>query len=285
MNASDVAQCLQQPSPPAVFNRSKLVLVGIEGVGHHLLIALLWSVIAMRPALADCYFGTIVNSAQARHRAKPPGAYCSSFPEGLEWRQGRLAKPPYPSLPALVASGDGHRHFLVIDRDPARALLSTTRRHMHAEWNRTDTPLAELEAMATGLANIESGLASVPCDRVLRLSYEVMTSDRPQLSLLLQRSLARMAAPTAVLDAVRKRLGERRGNVSSSRGALTEEEARRYEAVGKTLLSSHAEFAATLGCATALDCTIAFHRFARGRFEGRRGVIVPHARPHDHLGT
>ena len=278
MDTSDVPQCLQKPSPPAIFNRSKLVLVGIEGVGHHLLIALLWSVLAMRPALAECHSGTIVNSAQARHRAKPPGAYCSSFPEGLEWRQGRLAKPPYPSLPALMASGDGHRHFLVIDRDPARALLSTTRRHMHAEWNRTDTPLAELEAMVTGLANIEEGLASVPCDRVLRLSYDVMTSDRAQLSLLMQRSLGRMAAPTTVLDAVRNRLGERRGNVSSGRGALTEEEAKRYEAVGKTLLSSHAEFAATLGCATALDCTIAFHRFARDRFEGQKALEGARAR-------
>ena len=263
------AQCRQQPSPPAIFNRSKLVLVGVEGVGHHLLLSLLRSVRAMQPALAECYDGTIVNSAQARRRARPPGAYCSSFPEGLEWRQGRLAKPPYPSLPALVASGGGHRHFLVIDRHPEMALLSTARRHMHAAWNRTDTPLAELEAMAVGLANIEAGLASVPCDRVHRLSYEIMTSDRVQLWLQLQRSLGMMAAPTAVLDAVKNRLGDRRGNVSASRPALTEEEAKRYAEVGKTLLSSHAEFAATLGCATALNCTIAFHRYARDWFESR----------------
>ena len=34
------AQCRQQPSPPAIFNRSKRVLVGVEGVGHHLLLSL-----------------------------------------------------------------------------------------------------------------------------------------------------------------------------------------------------------------------------------------------------
>ena len=83
-------------------------MVGIEGSGHHLLLSLLWSVPALRPALADCYSGTIVNSAHARRHAKPPGAYCSSFPEGFEWRYGGLAKPPYPSLPALVESGGGH---------------------------------------------------------------------------------------------------------------------------------------------------------------------------------
>ena len=46
---------------------------------------------------------------------------------------------------------------------------------------------------------------------------------------------------------------------------LAEVEAKRYQAVGDLLLSSHKEFAEMLGCGTPLNCTVAFHSYARDR--------------------
>jgi hypothetical protein len=177
--ASSLSRCIKQQAAqaPRQMRAGIFWTIGVEGAGHHMLMAMDTS---LCPG-SDSVFGGGCGGEW-------------SFPFGMIWRAKDDRLPVNPSSPCIIHEArkaafikQPTSKFIFLLRDPVDAAMSAMGRFWHARqlgdpayYHSTrrfynNTLMGELAATRLGWRKVAQCLDELPCDRSLILSYELLT--------------------------------------------------------------------------------------------------------------